>query len=180
MNCCIHCGKPTTAQIPHGDDKLRQVCSACGTIHYENPKVICGALVIWDEQILLCRRAIEPRHGYWTLPAGYMELNETMQQGAERETLEEAEAHIQTDQLYCLYDIPHIGQIYAIFKAQLKDGVFGAGTETLESRLFHKHEIPWDELAFQSVRRTLTHYFSDHEQQHYPLHLETLHRTADE
>lgn len=180
MNCCIHCGQPTTAQTPSGDDKIRQVCLACGNIHYENPKVICGALVIWQEQVLLCRRAIEPRYGYWTFPAGYMELNETMQQGAERETLEEAEALIHTEQMYCLYDIPHIGQIYAIFKAQLKNGMFGAGTETLESRLFYQHEIPWDELAFQSVRRTLNHYFSDHVQQYYPLHLETLHRTADE
>lgn len=157
-----------------GDEKLRQVCTACGHIHYENPKVICGALVLWQNQVLLCRRAIEPCYGLWTLPAGYMELNETMQQGAERETFEEAEAHIDTEQLYCLYDIPRIGQIYSIFKAQLRHGKFGAGPETIESRLFSEQDIPWDQLAFQSVRQTLEHYFSDRQQQQYPLHLETL------
>ncbi|GAB3053173.1 NUDIX hydrolase [Acinetobacter apis] len=174
MNCCIKCGHPTTKKKPLGDEKLRQVCTHCGNIHYENPKVICGALVVADQKVLLCRRAIEPRYGLWTLPAGYMELSETMAEGAARETLEEADARIDIEQMYCMYDIPRIGQIYALFKAKLRDHQFGAGPETLESRLFEEHEIPWDQLAFPSVKKTLQHYFADRKQAHYPIHLETI------
>ncbi len=111
-------GKKPITKIPLGDQQLRQVCSACGSIHYVNPKVICGALVVWENKVLLCRRAIEPRYGLWTLPAGYMEMFETMEQGAARETREEAEAEIEIEQLYCMYNIPRIGQIYVLFKAQ--------------------------------------------------------------
>lgn len=180
IHYCQKCGHGTTKKVPLGDSKIRQVCVACGTIHYENPKVICGALVIWENQILLCRRAIEPRYGLWTLPAGYMELAETMAEGAARETFEEAEAHINIEGLYCMYDIPHIGQIYALFKAQLKDGIFGAGPETIETRLFKEEDIPWDSLAFPSVKQTLRHYFKDKLNQHYPLHFETIHSEIDQ
>lgn len=174
MSFCIECGAKTVQTIPDGDDKPRAVCLACGYIHYENPKVICGALVTWQDKVLLCRRAIEPKYGLWTLPAGYMELNETMEEGAIRETMEEASAKINVQQLYCLYDIPHIGQIYSLFKAELKDGSFGIGPETLESHLFTEEDIPWDLIAFPSVKQTLIHFFHDRKTHHYPLHLETI------
>ena len=168
------CGHKTTEKIPLGDQKLRRVCNSCGNIHYMNPKVICGALVLWEDKVLLCRRAIEPRYGLWTLPAGYMELLETMEQGAARETREEALAEIEIDQLYCMYNIPRIGQIYVLFKANLVDGKFGAGEETIESRLFSEDEIPWADLAFPGVEHTLRHYFADRKTHQFELHLETL------
>ncbi len=174
MHFCTACGQRTQEKIPLGDQQLREVCSECGTIHYVNPKVICGALALWEGKVLLCRRAIEPRYGLWTLPAGYMELFETMEQGSARETREEALAEVDIEQLYCMYNIPRIGQIYVLFKAQIIDGQFGAGEETLESRLFSEEEIPWDQLAFPSVERTLKHYFADLKQQHFPMHLETI------
>ena len=174
MSFCVACGHQTETKIPLGDHKSRLVCTNCGNIHYENPKVICGALALWDNKVLLCRRAIEPRYGLWTLPAGYMELFETMEQGAARETREEAEAEVDIEQLYCMYNIPRIGQIYVLFKAHLKQGLFGAGEESLECRLFEEHEIPWTELAFPSVEHTLRHYFSDRQQGIFPSHLETL------
>jgi ADP-ribose pyrophosphatase YjhB (NUDIX family) len=174
MSFCSKCGQPTLTQIPLGDSLPREVCGSCGTIFYVNPKLICGALVLWQDKVLLCRRAIEPRYGLWTLPAGYMELNETMQQGAARETLEEAEAEIVIEQLYCMYNIPRIGQIYVLFKAHLVDGKFGAGEETLECRLFEEHQIPWDQLAFPSVKQTLEHYFNDRQRQEFPMHLDTI------
>ena len=124
--------------------------------------------------MLLCRRAIEPRYGLWTLPAGYMELFETMEQGAARETREEAEAEVEIQQLYCMYNIPRIGQIYVLFKADLIEGKFGAGEETIESRLFAEDEIPWNDLAFPSVERTLWHYFEDRKTGNFSNHLETL------
>lgn len=174
MRFCTACGQPTQEQIPLGDHQTRQVCTSCKTIHYVNPKVICGALAIWEDKVLLCRRAIEPRYGLWTLPAGYMELFETMEQGAARETREEAEAEVEIEQLYCMYNIPRIGQIYVLFKSRLIEGKFGAGEETIESRLFEEHEIPWDSLAFPSVERTLRHYFEDRKSGQFPHHLETL------
>ena len=174
MNFCVICGYKTIEKIPLGDHQLRRVCTDCGNIHYINPKVICGALVLWENKVLLCRRAIEPRYGLWTLPAGYMELFETMEQGAARETQEEAEAEIEIKQLYCMYNIPRIGQIYVLFKADLVDGVFGAGEESIECRLFEEHEIPWSELAFPSVEHTLKHYFHDRKNNTFDMHLETL------
>ena len=174
MNFCVICGHKTTEKIPLGDHQLRRVCTDCGNIHYINPKVICGALVLFENKVLMCRRAIEPRYGLWTLPAGYMELFETMEQGAARETREEAEAEIDIEQLYCMYNIPRIGQIYVLFKANLIDGEFGAGEETIESRLFSEDEIPWSELAFPSVEQTLRHYFADRKTNQFQMHLETL------
>ena len=174
MSFCTTCGHKTIEKIPLGDQKIRKVCTHCATIDYVNPKVICGSLVLWDNKVLLCRRAIEPRYGLWTLPAGYMELQETMAQGAARETREEAEAEVSIGELYCMYDIPRIGQIYVLFKSTLIDGQFGAGDETIESRLFEEHEIPWGDLAFPSVERTLRHYFADQKTGSFPMHLETL------
>jgi ADP-ribose pyrophosphatase YjhB (NUDIX family) len=180
MSFCSVCGHATIEKIPLGDQKIRKVCTHCGTIHYVNPKVICGALALWEDKVLLCRRAIEPRYGLWTLPAGYMELFETMEQGAARETREESEAEVDIEQLYCMYNIPRIGQIYVLFKTQIKDGVFGAGEETLESRLFEENEIPWNDLAFPSVERTLRHYFEDRKNNVFPMHLETLGTRLDQ
>ena len=180
MSFCTACGHLTQDKVPLGDHQIRQVCVNCDTIHYVNPKVICGALAIWQDKVLLCRRAIEPRYGLWTLPAGYMELFETMEQGSARETREEAEAEVDIEHLYCMYNIPRIGQIYVLFKAQLIDGKFGAGEETIESKLFAEHEIPWEQLAFPSVERTLRHYFADKKQQDYPMHLETLGSRLDQ
>ena len=184
MSFCSNCGQPTEYKIPLGDHQTRQVCPACKTIHYVNPKLICGALALWEDKVLLCRRAIEPRYGLWTLPAGYMELFETMEQGAARETREEAEAEIEIEQLYCMYNIPRIGQIYVLFKAQLNDGIFGAGEESIECRLFEEHEIPWNDLAFPSVKRTLEHFFEDRKTlkntDQFPTHLETLGTRLDQ
>lgn len=174
MSFCCHCGQPTKTEIPLGDHLPREVCTSCHAIHYVNPKVICGALAIWENKVLLCRRAIEPRYGLWTLPAGYMELAETTQEGAARETWEEAEAKVEIEQLYCMYNIPRIGQIYVLFKAKLLEGKFGAGEETIECQLFAEHEIPWDFLAFPSVKQTLQHYFQDRKNNQFPFHLETI------
>jgi len=179
MSFCIQCGEATTTLIPAGDSRHRAVCLTCGHIHYENPKVICGTLALWQGKVLLCRRAIEPRYGLWTLPAGFMELHETMEQGAARETWEEAEGRVNIDQFYCGYNIPRIGQIYMLFKGELENGVFGSGEESLECALFDEADIPWDQLAFPSIYRTLKHYFHDRKQYDFsqgnvPFHLETI------
>lgn len=174
MSFCLKCGHDVQLEIPAGDQRERLVCHHCGYIHYENPKVICGALALWNNKVLLCKRAIEPRYGFWTLPAGFMELYETMEQGAARETLEEAEANVDIQQLYCMYNIPRIGQIYVLFKGDLIDGKFGAGDESLECGLFAEEDIPWDEIAFPSVERTLRHYFQDRKQGSFTTHLETI------
>ncbi len=174
MTFCSRCGHSTKTSIPLGDHLPREVCTSCAAIHYVNPKLICGTLALWENKVLLCRRAIEPRYGLWTLPAGYMELFETMQEGAARETREEAEAEVEIEQLYCMYNIPRIGQIYVLFKANLIEGKFGAGEETIECRLFEEHEIPWQELAFPSVQQTLQHYFNDRKNNVFPMHLDTL------
>jgi ADP-ribose pyrophosphatase YjhB (NUDIX family) len=174
MSFCLRCGHATRFEIPAGDQRQRIVCTRCDYIHYENPKIICGALAIWQDKILLCRRAIEPRYGFWTLPAGFMEIGETLEAGAARETWEEAEGRVIKPQLYCIYNIPRIGQVYMLFLCELADGVFGAGEESLECALFAEDEIPWGELAFPSIDLTLKHYFQDRRNGHYPQHLDTI------
>lgn len=144
--------------IPEGDNRHRQVCRDCGYVEYANPKIVVGAVAAWEGKILLCKRAIEPRHGFWTIPAGYMELNESTAQGAVRETLEETGARIDIEDLLGLYDIPHIGQVYVVYKARLKAPDFGPTEESLEVDLFAWDDIPWDELAFPAVRWALEHY----------------------
>lgn len=165
MAYCLQCGHEAELKIPEGDHNPRIVCPNCNYIHYENPKVICGALVLHEvdgvAKVLLCRRAIEPRYGYWTLPAGFMEIGETIAEGAARETVEEADAIMQSPHLYCIYDIPDIGQIYMLYLATLQEGKFGIGPESLECALFDEADIPWDDIAFEAVRRTLKHYFKD-------------------
>jgi ADP-ribose pyrophosphatase YjhB (NUDIX family) len=161
MNFCSHCGQPVTLRIPDGDTLPRHVCDACGTIHYQNPKIVTGCIPEWEDKLLLCRRAIEPRHGLWTLPAGFMENGETTAEGAARETLEEALARVEIDRLYALFNIPHINQVYLMFRARLLDLNFAPGPESLEVALFREDEIPWRELAFPVVKETLERYFRD-------------------
>ena len=138
--------------MPEGDNRERAVCSACDTIHYQNPKIVAGALPVWEDRILLCKRAIEPRYGTWTLPAGFMENGETVEQGARRETHEEARAELQELSLYTMLSIPHISQVYIMFRGQLMaEDAFSPGDESLETTLFAEHEIPWDEIAFPVI-----------------------------
>lgn len=145
-------------RIPDGDNLERDVCARCGHIHYVNPKIVVGAVCSWHGRILLCRRAIEPRLGFWTIPAGYMEERETPAQGAAREAWEEALARIEIDRLLAIYAVPWISQVQLIFRARLSTAQFGAGSESLEAKLFAWEEIPWGELAFPSVLWALKHF----------------------
>ncbi len=163
MSFCLQCGQAAQLLIPDGDSKERLVCTSCGYIHYENPKMVCGVLALHDDKILLCQRAIEPRYGLWTLPAGFMELGETMKQGAIRETLEEADAVAINARLYCLFDIPKLGQIHAMYLANLQDGKFGVGTESLACKLVTPDDIDWENLAFETVKQTINCYLKDKE-----------------
>lgn len=178
MKYCSNCGQPVTLKIPEDDNLPRHVCDHCQTIHYQNPKVIAGCLPIWKDndgdQVLLCRRAIEPRKGLWTLPAGFMENAETLEQAAARESVEEANANIDELKLYTLISLPHINQIYIMYLAQLRDQKFHPGVESLEVQLFHEHEIPWDNLAFHTIHFTLEQYFQDRKQNHFPVHNHTI------
>lgn len=148
-------------KIPDGDNMPRFVCEACGAIHYVNPKIVAGCIVEWEDQILLCRRAIEPRYGYWTIPAGFLENGETIAEGAARETWEEATAKVDRCELYHLYNIPHINQVYMILRGQLPSPQFSAGSESLEVGLFKQQEIPWQDLAFKVVKDSLQRYYVD-------------------
>ena len=161
MNFCCYCGAKVQLRIPEGDNRERYVCLNCEAIHYENPRVITGCLPEWDGRVLLCRRAIEPREGFWTLPAGFMENGETAHAGAIRETLEEAKARVELAGLYSLFNLPHANQVFMIFRGRLLDLDFGPGEESLEVALFGEDEIPWDELAFPMVDETLRLYFQD-------------------
>ena len=179
MKYCSHCGHPVTQRIPENDNLPRYICDHCGAIHYQNPKIITGCLPIWENndaenQILLCRRAIEPRYGLWTLPAGFMENAETLEQAAERESIEEANANIDSLQLYTVISLPHVNQIYVMYRAQLCDKNFYPGAESLEVELFNEQDIPWDRLAFHTIHFTLEKYFQDRKQNHYPVHTHTI------
>lgn len=174
MNYCSHCGARVELRVPEGDTLPRHVCTSCETIHYENPKMVVGCIPEWENRILLCRRAIEPRLGLWTVPAGFMENAETTAEGAQRETLEEANARVEILGLYALFNIPHINQVYMLFRARLLDLDFSAGAESLETRLFEENEIPWEEIAFITVRRTLRHYFDDRRRGEFQFHIGTV------
>ena len=158
---CNSCGSAVSERVPEGDNLPRAVCDACGTIHYQNPKIVVGCLPAYGDRILICKRAIEPRYGLWTLPAGFMENGESASQGAAREALEEANARVEIEDLYTVYSIPHISQVYMMFRARLLDTDFSAGAESLEVKLVTESEIPWNQLAFAMVRRTLEHYLED-------------------
>jgi ADP-ribose pyrophosphatase YjhB (NUDIX family) len=174
MNFCSSCGGSLAEKVPRNDDRWRHVCSGCGTVHYQNPKIVTGCLPVWEDSVLLCRRAIEPRSGFWTVPAGFMELNETVEQGALRETWEEARARVEILAPYSMFNLTHVNQLYIIFRARLEDLDFHPGPESEEVRLFTEHEIPWDELAFRTVRHTLKFFFHDRPQGRFPLRTGTV------
>lgn len=174
MNFCSDCGAKVVHKVPAGDNRPRYVCEACETIHYQNPKIICGCLPVWEDKVLLCKRGIEPRYGLWTLPAGFMENGETTQEGAARETWEEAAAKVRIGELYCVFNIPQISQVYLMYRGEIIDGNFGVGEESIEAGLFAEEAIPWDELAFPSIKRTLRYYFSDRKLGQFPVRVEDL------
>ena len=174
MNFCSNCGAAVEFRIPAGDSLPRHVCRQCGTIHYQNPKLVVGALAEWEDRILLCRRAIEPRLGFWTLPAGFMENEETTAQAAARETAGEACARIEVGELYTLIDVPHISQVHLIYRARLLDLDFRPGEESLEVALLREDEIPWDEIAFRTIALSLRHYFDDRRRGHWSFHTASL------
>lgn len=161
MKFCSSCGATVSLRTPEGDNRERFVCDGCRAIHYQNPNIVAGSIPEWNGRILLCRRAIEPRYGLWTLPAGFMENGETTEQAALRETWEEAGARIDIHSLYSLFSIPHISQVYMLFRGELVDGVFQPGQESLECRLFDADTLPWERLAFPVVEETLRRYFRD-------------------
>ncbi len=171
MKFCSNCGAPVARKIPPGDSLPRHVCEACGTIHYQNPKMVVGCIPEWEDKVLMCRRAIEPRLGYWTLPAGFMENGETTAEGAMREALEEAGARVEIRSLYSLYNLPHINQVYLLFRARLLDLDLRPGIESLEVQLFTESGIPWEQLAFRTIRETLRHYYDDRRQGSFPLRI---------
>lgn len=174
INYCSACGGKASLRIPEGDLLTRHVCDDCGTIHYQNPKLVVGALPVWEDRILLCRRAIEPRYGKWTLPAGFMENGETVAQAAVRETAEEANARIALGDMYTVISVPYISQVHVIYRASLLDLDFSPGAETLDTRLFREEDVPWDEIAFRTVARSLRHFFDDRRSGSFRFHTEDI------
>ncbi|MCX8115126.1 MAG: NUDIX hydrolase [Burkholderiaceae bacterium] len=158
---CSVCGHAVVRRVPQGDNRERDCCDHCGTIHYVNPRPVVGTIPVWQDRILLCKRAIEPRYGKWTLPAGFMEIGETTAEGALRETAEEAGARIELGPVYTMIDVPYVEQVHIFFRAQLLDLAFAPGAESLEVRLFTEREIPWSEIAFRTVAMTLRLYLED-------------------
>ena len=176
MNFCPNCGARVAYRIPPGDSLPRHLCDACGAIHYHNPLMVVGSIPEIDDRVLLCRRAIEPRSGLWTLPAGFMELGETTAQGALRETLEEANARVELAEVFTLLSVPHVDQVHLFYRARLLDLEFSPGAESLEVALFHERDIPWEEIAFRTVSTTLRHYYADRSAGAYQLHTESVQR----
>jgi ADP-ribose pyrophosphatase YjhB (NUDIX family) len=161
MKFCSVCGHEVKLAIPPGDNRPRHSCDACGTIHYQNPNMVLGTIPVWQDQVLLCRRAIEPRYGYWTLPAGFMENGETTAEGAERETTEEAGARIEIGELFSMLDVPHVHQVHLFFRAAMLGPELDPGPESLEARLFAEQDVPWEQIAFRTVEQTLRWFFED-------------------
>jgi ADP-ribose pyrophosphatase YjhB (NUDIX family) len=177
VNFCSACGSPRIdRRIPDGDTLPRDVCADCGTIHYQNPKIVVGCLPEWEDRVLLCRRAIEPRHGLWTLPAGFLENGETLAGGALRETVEEADARVEIGDLYTVISLPQINQVYMMFRSRLLDLGFGPGPESLEVQLFEERDIPWESLAFRTIARTLRNYFLDRRLGAFTMHVSAIER----
>jgi len=170
INFCSQCAAPVRFEVPPGDSLKRHVCGQCGSIHYQNPKLVVGTLPVWEDRVLLCLRAIEPRRDKWTLPAGFMENNETMAEAALRETAEEACARVELGELYTLISVPHISQVHALYRARLLDVDFSPGAETLEVRLFPEQEIPWKEIAFRTIALSLRHFFEDRQAGNFGFH----------
>ncbi len=171
MNYCSNCGAPVARRVPPGDNLPRFVCEACRAVHYQNPKIVAGCIPEWEDQILLCRRAIEPRYGLWTFPAGFMEEGETTEQAAAREALEEAETDVEITSLFAVFSLPHISQVYMIFRGKMRAPDFKAGSESLDVRLFQHDAIPWDSLAFPVIHETLQRYVKDRSQGGFSVHV---------
>ena len=167
---CRVCGAAVDYRVPAGDNRERATCTACAEIHYENPINVVGTLPVWSQQVLLCRRNIEPRYGLWTLPAGFLEMGETSAAGALRETDEEAGARIELQGLYTVLNVVRAGQIHLFYRARMLDTALAPGPETIEARLFREDEIPWDQIAFRTVRQTLEHFFADRREGIFPVH----------
>jgi ADP-ribose pyrophosphatase YjhB (NUDIX family) len=167
---CRACGGDVTYRVPADDNRERAVCTRCGTIHYENPVNVVGTVPFWEERILLCRRNIEPRHGLWTLPAGFLEIGETTESGALRETEEEAGARVELLGLFSVLNVVRVAQLHLFYRARLLDTDFAPGPETIEAQLFTEAEVPWDELAFRTVRETLKRYFDDRRRGQFGVH----------
>ncbi len=174
MKFCSQCGAPVTRKVPPGDNLPRYVCDTCQEIHYQNPKIVAGCIPEWDGKILLCRRAIEPRYGLWTFPAGFMETGESTEQAAVRETFEEARADVEITSLYAVFSLPHISQVYMVFRGRLRGPAYQAGAESLEVQLFHRDAIPWDRIAFPVVREALARYVHDVVRGSFQVHVDSL------
>lgn len=174
MNYCSNCGGRVAFRVPPGDTLARHVCDACGSIHYRNPLMVVGAIPEWDDRILLCKRAIEPRLGRWTVPAGFMELGESTGQAAIRETLEEANARIELGEACSMVSVLPANQVHLFFRARLLDLDFSPGTESLEVQLFTEAEIPWNELAFRTISIALRHYYADRRAGAWRFHTEEI------
>ena len=180
MKFCNRCGASVSRRVPDGDNLPRHVCDSCSAIHYQNPLVIVGQLPHYGDRVLLCLRAIEPRRGKWTLPAGFLENDETTLEGARRETMEEACAALRDETLYRLFDVPHINQVHVFYRGELCDGtraeMFAPGAETIEVRLFEERDIPWDEIAFPTVVQLLRDWWTDRERGDFPVRVSALGR----
>ena len=179
MKFCSQCAQQLSFKVPEGDNLPRYICDSCGMIHYQNPKIVAGCIPEWEGRILLCRRAIQPRHGLWTIPAGFMENSETVEQAAARETREEACAKINIAGLYGIYNIPHVSQVYMIFRGALADGAFAPGVESLETALYEEADIPWSEIAFPVVNNVLKRYFRDRQHGDFATFVDTVEPRQD-
>lgn len=179
LNFCSECGSADIRlSVPDGDNFTRQMCGKCGTVHYANPKMIVGCLVTDGPKVLLCKRAIEPRHGLWNLPCGFLENGETVEQGALRETWEEALVKVSDPRLHCIYSLPHVNQVYVIFIAELRHRTLGVTNESLEIMFFEQKEIPWDDIAFTSTTFALERYFEFLGQKSVQVHMGSFHNFA--
>jgi len=167
---CRACGAPVDYRVPVEDNRERAVCPACGMVHYENPLNVVGTVPVWGDRLLLCQRAIEPRYGFWTLPAGFLELGETTAQGAVRETDEEAGASIELGALFSVLNVVRVGQVHLFYLATMTSPALAPGSESLQARLFREDEVPWEEIAFRTVRETLRYFFDDRRRGSFGVH----------
>jgi ADP-ribose pyrophosphatase YjhB (NUDIX family) len=174
LNYCPNCSAKVSLKIPEGDNRERYVCDSCNTIHYSNPNVVVGTLPAFEDKILLCKRAIEPRVGLWTVPAGFLENGESLLQGAWRETKEETQAEVDMKEILTIFNIPQINQIYVIYRANIEDNSFGPTSESLDVKLFSYDEVPWEELAFPFVPKTINHYYECLKTKKFNLHTEDI------
>lgn len=170
INYCTQCANPLARIIPPDDNRVRDVCLQCGSVHYQNPRNVVGVVPIWGDKILLCKRAIEPRYDTWTLPAGFMELKESTAEGAMREADEEAGAHLELGELFTVIDVPEAGQVHLYYLATVTSPELNPGSESLDAKFFALDEIPWDNLSFKTVSTTIEHYLADRQKGHFSVH----------